>query len=558
MPASDLDGISAWQVLAFLRDVVLKANPYRTIALPDAATDASVRAVETLDLERAPGDGSEWLTYSGDYSGQRHSPLTEITPANVSRLQLKWFAQLHDDVPSQATPIVVGDTLFIASSTGEVRAFDSMTGVSRWSYAGHAMLPIQSQSVDGLNVRGVAVAGHAVLVPMIDGRLVALDSSSGRMLWSTQVADPKAGYSMTAAPLVVGDKAIVGVAGSDRGVRGFLDAYTIRDGHRAWRFYTIPGPGEPGHDSWGPGAAWRRGGGVTSVTGTYDHALNLIFWGTATPSPAFQGDVRPGDNLFTSSILALEPNTGRLRWHHQIAPHDEHDWGVTHVPILPDAREAASSLVVASRDGFVYVLDRATGHFAKAIPFAYQTWNDGFTSSGRPIERPDTRPSAGGVLVYPGHAGATNWSPPAYDPNRGLLYVLTREGYASIYYRHQLLTWPDGAYWGGRAGQVMGTTVVVDVRAIELKSGQIRWTYKLPGTLYSGLGTGGILSTTTGVVFAADKGRLAAIDAGTGRELWVFDVDGPIDAPPITYRSGGRQYVVIAAGQILLGFALAP
>lgn len=551
---------ATWQVIAFIRSAVLDANPYhlRREGAPVVDRD-DVRAVTTSELAAAPGAGAEWLVHSGSYAGHRHSPLREIDPSNVGRLRLKWMRQLPGPGPSLLTPLVVGDTMFVTTPTGTVQALDTVSGAVRWERVLEVAIPDAARSVDGVGTRGPAVLEHSLFVPTFDGQLYALDTRSGRTLWRVRVVDSEIGYSLVGAPLVAGGRVIVGVAGGDRGVRGFLDAYAAGDGGRLWRFDTVPGPGEPGHETWGDSDAWQRGGGVTPVTGTYDPELGLVFWGVGAPSPPFQGERRPGDNLYTSSVIALEAATGRLRWHYQLNPHDERDWGGTVVPVLADLAAPESERAVlhlAAKNGFFYTLDRATGRLRQAVPFARQTWNEGFDDAGRPRELDGTRPTPGGTLVYPGHAGATGAAPPSYDPARRLFFLLTKDGYANILYKSYRIEWPDGAVWGGRAGQPFGIAVPTELRAIDVHTGTIRWRHRFPGTMYSGPGSGGVLSTASGLVFAADKQRFSAIDSASGIELWHFETGGAVDAAPVSYLRGGIQQIALVAGGVVVTFSL--
>ncbi len=572
MPASNLDADATWQVVSWLKNRVLEASGHAAPrAMGSAPELPGWREVTAAELAGAGADG-EWLTFSGSYDGTRHSTLAEIDRANVSGLRLQWIYQLpsegdpalagvpvarpaSDDVPLAVTPLVVGDTMFVNVPVSEVRALDARTGEVIWSHAGPPPPP-DITSMYGLVNSGMAVLDHRLFVTRIDARLQALDARDGRVLWTTEVADYHEGYSIVGAPLAIDGAVIVGVAGSDRGVRGFLDAYSAETGERLWRFYTVPGPGETGHETWGATDAWQRGGGVTPTTGTYDPDLGLIYWGVGNPTPAFQGDVRPGDNLFTSSVIAVDAKTGELRWHYQVVPHDEYEWGVTQTPVLADIERDGvrrAALYLATRNGFFYTLDRATGEFLAATPFVHQTWNDGFDEHGRPRVRPNAHPIPGGTLIFPGHSGATNRSAPSFDPDSRLLLVVTRAGYANLYYSSHRLFWDDGAYWGGRAGRVSGTASASEVRAIDTTTGTLRWTYRFPGAItYT---SNGVLTTAGGLAFVGDKGRFVALDSETGEELWHFITGGTIDAAPITYRAGGRQAVTIAAGRTLLTFA---
>jgi alcohol dehydrogenase (cytochrome c) len=556
MPKSDLSPASVWQVITYLHSESLAGNPFRRTV--DAPARLAVRAITPEDLALASAGAPDWLTYSGAYNGQRQSPLEQINRNNVAALKLGWIFQFQtDEGPVNDTPLVADGVMFVNLPDGRVWALDGATGETLWTHPGRSTPRDFVRPVEGLQGRGMAVLGTTLYVPTADAHLLAIDSRNGEVLWDVAVADYKAGYSITGAPLALREQIVVGVAGSDRGVQGFLDAYSPIDGKRIWRFNTVPGPNEPGHETWGTSDLWRRGGGLTATTGSYDPALDLVYWGVGNPSPAFQAADRPGDNLYTSSVIALEARTGHLRWYFQLMPRDVHDWGAMHTPVLVDEAAAGTTrrlLLLASRNGFLYKLERANGKFISAAPFAHQSWNGGFAADGRPIELPNSHPTLEGTVVYPGHAGATGWVPPSYDPSVGLLFVSTRTGYANIFYKSNLLTWPDGSYWGGRAGPIQGVSGVTEIRAIDHASGAVRWTYRFPGRVnYAG---GGSMSTRGGLVFAGEKSRFVALDADSGRELWHFNTGETIDAAPITYRIAGHQFVSIVAGRALLTFAL--
>lgn len=562
MPASDLPAEVVWRLVAYLKHEMREGDPYRrTVGVAENGSPTHARVdVHEVDagLLRRAADTGEWLTYSGSYDGQRHSPLDRIRRDNVSGLKLAWAFQFRSGPePIEQTPIVVGRTMFVSLPNGAAWALDAVTGEARWSRPGRRIPRDLVTSVDGWAVnRGLAVHGRTLITTSLDAYLSALDVEDGHLLWRQQVADYRAGYTIVGAPLVADDRIIVGVAGGDRGLRGFLDAYSLKDGSRLWRFETVPPPGAPGHDTWGTSDAWQRGGGLTSVTGTYDPALGLVYWGVGNPSPAFQGDVRPGDNLYTSSVIALEAATGALKWYYQLSPHDERDWGATHVPVLVDAEidgRMRPLLHLASRNGFLYTLDRTNGQFISAFPFAHQTWNAGFDENGRPRELPGSRPSVEGAFFYPGHGGATSWWSPSYDARTGTFYLMARNGYANVYYKSLRLSWPDGAYWGGRADHV-DTHSTAELVAMSATTGDVRWRYTFEGEV--GIWQGGVLSTDGDLVFSGHKGRFVAVDAQDGRELWSFNTGGEIAAAPITYLQGDRQYVAIAAGQSLFVFSL--
>ena len=574
MGPSGLDAAAAWQVVAYVRALVLDASPYkRTEDNAPRQAVADVMNVSAGDLAQVRPNGP-WLTHAGSYDGRRHSELGDISPTTVDRLRLDWVFQAPSpgdpivtrpvvpraptgSVPLGVTPLVVGDVMFVNHPRSDVFALDARTGEVLWSKSGPDVPP-DTISAAGIVNAGMAIHGHTLLVSTIDAHLLAIDARDGRTLWDQTVANYRDGYTMVGAPLVVGDKVIVGVGGSDRGIRGFLDAYHVANGTRAWRFNTIPGPGERGHDTW-TGDAWQKGGGSTPVIGTYDPSLGLIYWGVGNASPIFEGDVRPGANLFTASVIALEPETGKLRWFFQVMPHDERDWGVTQIPVLADVAVngvTEKRLYIASRNGFLYALNRVDGKFIAAWPFVRQSWNAGFQPNGTPIEVPHTRPTVGGTFVYPGHAGGTNWWSPSLDLERGLFLLVARDGYSSIFYKSKRLEWADGARWGGRATASVGTTIRTSIRALDLVTGQMRWAYDFPGA--ATYKSGGILTTASGVTFAGEKGLLVALDSTTGREIWRYTVGGSVDATPIHFVAGGKERLVIAAGRSLLSFSLEP
>ena len=375
-----------------------------------------------------------WLTYSGDYSGRRHSPLTGIDRGNVAGLRTAWVYQTNDLNPFEATPIVADGVMYVSEPPSNAAALDLRTGRPIWMF--RRAVPSNAGVCCGQVNRGVAVLGQKVFLGTLDAHLLALDAKTGRLLWDTTVADYKQGYSITAAPLALRDKVIIGISGGEYGIRGFLDAYDLESGKRLWRFWTVPGPGEPGHDTW-EGDSWKTGSAGTWVTGAYDSALNLLYWGTGNPGPDYNGDVRRGDNLYSASLLALDAATGKLKWHFQFTPHDTHDWDANHVPVLIDGafRGRPRKLVaVANRNGFFYLLDRETGEFLLGKPYAKQTWARGLDEGGRPIAVPAMEPKPAGTAVYPGIHGATNWNSPSYSPETGLMYVAAREE-GTIYYR---------------------------------------------------------------------------------------------------------------------------
>ncbi len=491
----------------------------------------------------------QWLTYSGDDRGTRHSTLAQITPANVRTLRAVWTFQSGVLGKWEATPLVVDDIVYTSGPDNHVWAIDARTGRSIWHYT--RSLPPAIKPCCGRVNRGLAIYRDKLLMITLDAHLVALDRKSGALVYDVAVDDFRKGYTGTAAPLVVKDKVIVGIAGAEFGVRGFLDAYDAETGARAWRFWTVPEPGQSGSETWA-GQSWEHGGGPTWITGSYDRELNLVYWGTGNPSPLYFGDGRKGDNLYTNSLIAIDPDTGKLRWHFQFTPHDVHDWDSNHVPILADLPIGGTPrqvVMVANRNGFFYVLDRTNGTVILTAPFINQTWAKEIGPDGRPVVLPDSEPSAKGTTTCPDLFGATNFMSPSFDPGARLFFVTARET-CGIYVNRDQAFVEGERYEGGtvrRTGDSYGA-----VRAIDPLTGERRWQFKTEKPSLAG-----ILSTASGLVFSGDvDGHVFALDARTGESLWQYQMGAPVFSAPITYQVDGRQYVVMGAGTILTAFAL--
>jgi alcohol dehydrogenase (cytochrome c) len=518
------------------------------------AIGATAAPVTSARLRDAAAEPDNWLTYSGRYAGWRYSTLGQITSGNAARLELAWVFQTADVGPFETTVLAVDGVLYGTGPNNRVFAIDARTGRALWRY--QRALPDKLALCCGPVNRGLAMLGTKLYLATLDAHLVALDARTGSVLWDVAVADPGQGYSFTVAPLAVGDKIVVGTAGGEYGIRGFVDAYDAETGARRWRFYTVPGPGEPGHDTWS-GDSWKTGGAPTWLTGSYDPALNLIYWPTGNPSPAVYGGKRAGDNLYSNSMLALDADTGQLRWHFQFTPHDVFDYDATEIPVLLDADWAGTRrrlLVQANRNGFLYVLDRADGTFLSATPFGKVTWARGIDARGRPIPNPEAVPTAAGTVVCPGALGVTNWYSPAYSPDTGLLYV-------PVSTECDVFTGAEETY---RPGRVFGgsTYVPADPRqmpagalvALDPLTGQRRWSFQ-----YFNNPNGGALATAGGVVFAGDStGNFIALDARTGTDLWHRQLGAAIYSAAVTFAVDGTQMVVIPAGSALFAFRLAP
>jgi alcohol dehydrogenase (cytochrome c) len=496
---------------------------------------------------------SDWTTYSGSYHSQRFSLLRQITNDNVSRLRPAWVYQSRgNDVPRiEATPLVVDGVMYLTEGITGVVALDARTGRALWRWERGAPRDLQVMGYRAQN-RGVAVLDGMVFVGTVDARLFALDARSGVERWRVKVADYHDGYGITGAPLALDGKVIVGTSGGEAGVRGFLDAYDARTGRRLWRFWTVPAPGEPGSETW-QGDAWRTGGGTTWVTGSYDPELNLLYWGTGNPSPQVNGELRPGDNLYTCSVVALDAGTGRLRWHFQFTPHDTHDWDSAQVPMLIDATfqgRKRNLLAIANRNGFYYLLDRVTGEFLLGRPYVKQTWARGLDARGRPIILPEGEPTWEGTLVYPGVPGGATWPGPAYSPETDLVYVPAREAGSWFFKGHVDLD-PSTMYFAGIERPRINDSTATMVRALDRASGTLRWEFPTFGPFSTGL-----LATAGQLVFSGTfSGEFFALDARTGALRWHFNTGGMI-AGPMSYAVDGKQYVAVAAGTSVFAFAV--
>jgi alcohol dehydrogenase (cytochrome c) len=514
---------------------------------------AHAQEITSKDLLDGLSNPSRWLTHSGDYAGQRFSPLTQITPANAEQLAAQWTFQTGVVNKFEATPIVIDGTLYVTGALNHAWAIDGRTGRQIWHYT--RTLPPGLKVCCGMVNRGFAVYGDRLFMVTLDAHVVALDMKTGKVLYDIEMAPVADGFAGTGAPLIVKDKVIVGIAGGEFANRGFIDAYDPMTGNRVWRFYTIPAPGERGSDSW-QGDIWQRGGGPTWLTGTYDPAENLLYWGTGNPNPDWDGQARPGDNLYTDSLVALDPDTGTLRWHFQFTPHDTHDWDSNEVPVLADVAIGGRDrkvVMMANRNGFFYVLDRLTGEFLLGKPFVTTTWAKEVAADGTPRVLPDQDPTETGTVTCPDWYGGTNFMSPSYDPGRHLFFVTARETCARFMRRSP----PGDAKLGDRT---MGGAVALvpepkragALRAIDPTTGERKWEIA-----YGDAGWAGVLATAGGVVFSGDHdGSFFAADSITGQRLFQFQTGATIYAPPTTYAIDGRQYVVIPSGADLTAFAL--
>jgi alcohol dehydrogenase (cytochrome c) len=522
------------------------------IAQPGHAPGGTTVNLGAEDLLVQPV-GANWTSYNGDYTGRRYSSLREINPQNVAQLRLSWVFHPGNSERLEVTPVVVNGMMYVTSAN-DAFALDARTGRVVW----HHQRPISTGLLDDAashHNRGVGVWRNFVYMETDDAHLLCLDARSGNLVWDIEYADKTKHYGATSAPLVVKDEVIVGTSGGDSGVRGFVAAYDAPTGSMKWRFRTIPAPGEFGSESW-PGDSYLHGGATTWMPGTYDAKLNTVYWTTSNAAPDFVGDSRPGDDLYTACVLALNPDTGQLKWYFQFTPHDLYDFDANETPVLVDVEDGGATrqlLVQANRNGFLYVLDRVTGKFLRATPFVQKlTWATGVDASGRPILS-GRIPTAQGTAVCPSINGATNWFSPSYNPDTGLFYVMTLES-CNLFFSKPKPFAPGETFYG------TGTKLPPDEHAQKMlvaysvSDGKSVWRYPQVG---NGDSWGGTLTTAGGLVFFGDDaGSVEAVDARTGSALWHFNTGQAMHASPMTYGADGIQYVVVAGGSDVFSFSL--
>jgi len=508
--------------------------------------------ITSRDLLDGLANPSRWLTYSGDYTGQRFSPLTQITASNVEQLAAQWTFQTGVVNKFEATPIVIDGVLYATGALNHAWAVDGRTGKQIWHY--QRALPEGLKVCCGMVNRGFAVYHDRLFMVTLDAHFVALDRKTGRVLFDVEMAKLQDGFAGTGAPLVVKDKVLVGIAGGEYANRGFIDAYDPMTGARVWRLYTIPGAGEKGSESWS-GDMWQRGGAPTWLSGTYDPALNLVYWGTGNPNPDWDGESRPGDNLYTDSLLAIDPDAGTIKWHFQFTPHDTHDWDANEIPVLADvsiAGRVRKVAMMANRNGFFYVLDRETGAFILGKPFVNTTWAKEISSNGKPIVVAGHDPTEAGTVTCPDWYGGTNFMSPSFDPAQNLFFVTARETCARFIRRPPTSSTVGDRSMGGTVALVGDPPRAGALRAIDVTTGERKWEIK-----YGDAGWAGVLATAGGVVFSGDhEGNFFAADSRTGQKLFQFQTGAQIFGPPTTYSIDGRQYVVIGSGATITAFAL--
>jgi alcohol dehydrogenase (cytochrome c) len=507
-----------------------------------------------LNAEREP---QNWLTYSGSLQGGHHSSLKALTPENVSQLDLAWLWTSQSTGRFEATPLVVDGVLYTVQAPNDVVALDAISGEVLWTFKYTPAPGARATGGGGRPNRGLAMLGDRLFLGTLDAHLLAIDARTGKLVWDTTVADsadpacrpPSVKqapcYVITHAPLVIKDKVLVGTGGGDGftagfGIRGLIAAYDAATGREVWRFHTIPGPGVPGHETWS-GDSWKTGGGGVWQIGSYDAESNLTLWGVGNPAPTDSGSSRLGDNLYSNSLIALDADTGELRWHYQFTPHDESDWDAAQVPVLSeiDWRGRRRRVILfANKNGLMYIIDRSTGEVLLGKPFVGINWFAGFDSHGRP-----TLSQIPKSEWIPTSLGATNWHPASFSPATGMYYVSARE----------------------RRDQGPGNGFGA-IRAIDPTSGDVKWEFVVPDAWFNS----GILTTRSNLLFAGTTGDNSsgpsasrqvdgyfyALDARTGAQLWRTSLAASVQSSPISYVAGGTQYVAVSAGNSLFAFAL--
>jgi alcohol dehydrogenase (cytochrome c) len=549
------------------------------------AAGSLVAQVTSDRILHADHEPQNWLTYSGDYSSQRYSLLNQITRDNVRNLALKWVYNPHSVDKMEGTPLVVDGIMYFVHGN-DVVAMDAATGRNFWTF--HYTIPPESNAYL-MVVKGLAIHGDTLFWPTYDGHLIAIDAKSGRAIWNKILVDWKKGYQLNVAPLVVKDKLILGPATNEEGANCWVAAYDVHTGNELWRFNQIPSPGEPGFETW-KGDSWKHGGGPIWVTGSYDPETNLTFWGTGNPNPGWNGDPRPGDNLYSDSVVALDADTGKLKWYYQFTPHDEFDWDAVQVPVLADIQwqgRPRKTMLWANRNGFFYVLDRVTGQFLLGKAFVKQNWNRGFDEKGRPMIAPELSPKpTPSAYVEPGTQGGTNWYSPSFSPRTGLFYVSTWENYSGMSGKGDPGPWTEGGKYsgntprsaagggrsaagpGGRAagaggrrgggGRFLTAAYRKEeegygaVRALDPQTGEKKWDFKMVDYTESG-----VLTTASDLLFSGGReGNFFALDARSGESLWKVGLGGNVASGPITYSVDVHQYVAVGAGSVLYVFGL--
>src|SRR3954447_15487883 len=544
------------------------------VLLALAATATLFGQVTSELLLNSSSHPENWLTYSGSYFSQRYSALDKIKRTNVKDLELKWVWRPRYLDKMEGTPLVVNGILYTVQGNQAV-ALDARTGRAFWTFE-HQIPPESNAYL--LVVKGLAISGNTLFWATYDGHLIAIDAKNGHALWDKVLVDWHKGLQLNVAPLVVKDKVILGPATNEYGVNCWIAAYDVHTGKELWRFNTTPGADEPGRETW-PGESWKHGGGSIWVTGSYDPQTNLTFWGTGNPNPGWNGDPRaPGDNLYGDSVVALDADTGKLKWYYQFTPGDEFDWDAVQVPVLAQIDwqgQQRKVMLWANRNGFYYVLDRVTGKFLLGKAFVKQNWNVGFDEKGRPMKAPDFKSSTEGTFIQPSVQGGTNWYSPSFSPRTQLFYVSSWQN-GSQYSAKAPAVWKEGERYTG-VGRLTGARARPPQRggglatggygnssnfkteeegygaliAIVPQTGEKKWEYKMVDFTESG-----VLSTASDLVFGGGReGNFFALDARDGTPLWHTNLGGTIASGPMTYAVNGKQYVAVCGGSALYVFS---
>lgn len=575
MPAHSIEDVEMADLIAHLRTLRPAAGavqPLRTVILQDGTTLLGTVLNETnFNLQLATADGKlhllvrdgdsyneralqpklDWPHYDGNYTSNRNSPLRQVNTANAGSLQLKWIFPVLGAPRLESTPIVIDGIMYV-TAVNSAFALDAVSGRQLWAFQRPPSPGLLGEAAGGAN-RGVAVVGERVLMMTDNAHLIALDKSSGKLLWDTAMTDwPKSQYSASGAPLAIGDHVIAGVAGGEEGARGFIASYSVATGERDWQFWTVPEPGEKLSETW-VGTALEHGCGATWMSGSYDPGLDLLYWAVGNPCPDYNGNDRQGDNLYTDSVLAMRPKTGELVWHYQFTPHDTHDWDADEPMLLIDEDyhgKPRKLLVQANRNGFFFVLDRSNGQFLQGTQFVSRsTWASGYTQAGKPILLPDSDPKPEGTLVCP--ASGTNWMSAGYNPDLKLFYFSSSNACGITKLIPAPFTMGE-RYFNGANTYIAGGRR--SLRAMDIQTGKTVWEYaQTPG----GRAFSGALSTSGGLVlFGEDSGVFTALDGRSGKPLWHFSANQSFRASPMSYMVGGRQYIAVAGAGGYMAFGL--
>ncbi len=576
MPSHNLAGADMQALVAYVQTLKGDVDPqkHRTVSLPGGKSLTGTVLNEgpddlqllgdddrTIHLLRKTATGYrpvtsqvDWTSYDGGTSGNRYTALKQITPANVAHMAPQWIFPLRGASPLEGTPLVVGGLMYMTSAN-EIYALDAGSGRQVWHYQRKRTKDVIGNAAGGIN-RGAAVAGDKIFLGTDNCHLIALNRFTGKLLWDTEMEDSRQNYGSTGAPLTVGNLVVSGSSGGDEGVRGFIAAFDQTTGKEVWRFWTVPKPGEPGSETW-QGDGINHPAVSTWLSGSYDPSLDTIYWSTGNPGADLDGDNRGGDNLYASSVVALDAKTGKMKWYFQFTPHNLWDYDAEQPLALVDANwegKPRKLLLDANRNGYFYVLDRTDGKLLLAKKFVRKmTWSTGLDAKGRPIVAPNTAPTLEGNTVCPSLQGGSNWFSTAFNPATGLYYVQTLEK-CSLFTKTPMQWTAGKGYFGGTFGNAPGDVPQKIIRGIDIKTGAVKW--ELPQT-GPGSTSAGTLATAGGLVFFGDDAQgLTAADARTGKALWHFPMHQNLRASPMTYEFDGKQYVAIASGSDVIAFGV--